>query len=78
MVSNGLIVPTAIPGWHFGDTVQGKWTKTNDTLILTTGEEKLVYKWNFKILLATDKDLKLQQVYENYKGKVNELWFVQQ
>ena len=76
MRSNGLIVPTAVPGWHFGDTVQGEWTRNKDTLLLSIGDDKHSYKWKFKILQVTNKDLKLQEVFDVFEGSGNVLWFV--
>ena len=78
MRSNGLIVPTAVPGWHFGDTLQGRWTKVKDTLVLSVGDDKQGYKWKFKVLQVTSKDLKLQEMFEGFEGRGNELRFVRQ
>lgn len=78
MKSNGLIVPTAVPGWHFGDTLQGRWTKEKDTLVLSIGDDKQGYKWKFKVLQVTSKDLKLQEVFDGFEGRGNELRFVRQ
>jgi hypothetical protein len=78
MISNGLIVPNAVPGGHFGDTLKGKWTKNKDTLVLTIGADQLEYKWKFKILQVTNKDLKLQEVFDGFEGRGNELRFVRQ
>ena len=78
MVSNGLIVPNAVPGWHFGDTLQGQWRKNKDTLVLTIGDDRQGYKWKFKILSFSNKDLKLQEVFEGFEGRGNELRFVRQ
>jgi hypothetical protein len=74
----GLIIPSAIPGWHFGDSSQGRWTKTNDTLLLFIGDDSQGYTSKFKILKVTGKDLKLQEIFENFEGKGNELFFVRQ
>ena len=78
IVSNGLIVPTAVPGWHSGDTISGKWTKNNDTLVLFIGDDKHSHSWKFKILQATSKDLELGEIFENLDGKGRELWFIRQ
>jgi hypothetical protein len=78
MRSNGLIVPTAVPGWHFGDTLQGRWTKVKDTLVLSIGDDKQGYKWKFKVLQVTSRDLKLQEVFDGFEGRGNELRFVRQ
>jgi hypothetical protein len=78
MNSNGLIVPTAVPGWHFGDTLSGRWTKVKDTLVLSIGDGKQGYKWRFKVLQVTSKDLKLQEVFDGFEGRGNELRFVRQ
>ena len=78
MRSNGLIVPNAVPGWHFGDTLQGRWTKVKDTLVLSIGDDKQGYKWKFKVLQVTSKDLKLQELFDGFEGRGNELRFVRQ
>ena len=78
MQSNGLIVPTAVPGWHFGDTLQGTWTKVKDTLILSIGDDKQGYKWKFKVLQVTTKNLKLQELFDGFEGRGNELRCVRQ
>ena len=78
MRSNGLIVPNAVPGWHFGDTLQGRWTKVKDTLVLSIGDDKQGYKWKFKVLQVTSKDLKLQEVFDGFEGRGNELRFFRQ
>jgi hypothetical protein len=78
MNSYGLIVPTALPGWHFGDSLKGSWTKSGDTLILSTGAETQRYQWKFKILQLTNKELKLREVFDGFDGKGNELRFVRQ
>lgn len=31
----GLIIPTVMPGWTFGDSIMGKWATNRDTLLLT-------------------------------------------
>jgi hypothetical protein len=78
MNSFGLIVPTSIPGWHFGDSLEGSWAKSGDTLILSTGDESQSYKWKFKILQLTNKELKLQEFFDGFDGRGNELRFVRQ
>jgi hypothetical protein len=78
IVSNGLIVPTAVPGWHFGDTLQGKWIKKNDTLVLSIGDSDHGHRWKFKMLQATGDILRLRELFEPLEGKENELWFVRQ
>ena len=76
MKSNGWIVPTAVPGWHFGDSIQGSWATIQDTLIFSIGDNSQDYKWKFKILQVTDKDLRLQEVFDGFEGRGNELRFV--
>jgi len=78
MRSNGWIVPTAVPGWYFGDTAEGRWTRNKDTLVLTIGDNRQGYTLKFKILQATHKDLKLQEVFDGFERKGNELKFVRQ
>jgi hypothetical protein len=78
MRSNGLIVPNAVPGWHFGDTLQGRWTKVKDKLVLSVGDDKHSYKWIFKVLQLTSKDLTLQELFDGFEGRGNELRFVRQ
>jgi len=78
MKSNGLIVPTAAPGWHFGDTLQGKWIKNKDTLVLSIGDNKQDYTWKFKILQVTNKDLRIQEIFDGFEGRGNELGFIRQ
>ena len=76
MNSYGLIVPTSIPGWHFGDSLEGMWTKSGDTLIMSTGDETQSYKWKFKILKATNKELNVREVFDGFEGNGNELRFI--
>jgi hypothetical protein len=78
MRSNGLIVPNAVPGWHFGDTLEGRWTKVKDTLVLSVGDDKLGYKWKFKVLQLTNKNLTLQELFDGFEGRGNELRFIRE
>jgi hypothetical protein len=84
MVSNGLIVPTSLPGRHFGNSLTGMWTKSKDLLTLSTGNQNQGYRSKFKILQLTGKSLKLQQISQGFKGNEmlegskNEIEFVRQ
>jgi hypothetical protein len=85
MVSNGLIVPASIPGWHFGDTLEGEWAKTNDVLTFSVGENEQGYTWKFKILHVTSKRLRLQEISQGAIGtnnmlnsSINEIEFVRE
>jgi hypothetical protein len=78
MRSHGLIIPKAIPGWNFGDSLQGKWAKQNDTLILSVGDHEDVYTWKFRILETNRKEMRLKEIFENSEDHGNELWFVKQ
>lgn len=78
VTGNGLIIPIAIPGWHFGDSSQGKWTRTKDTLALFIGDDRQGHTSKFRILQVTDKNLKLEEIFENFEGKGNGLFFVRQ
>ncbi len=85
MVSNGLLVLTSVPGWHFGDSLTGTWTKSNDLLTLSIGDNNQGYQWKFKILQLTSKNLKLQQISQGAKdtndmldGPENEIEFKRQ
>ncbi len=69
MKSFGLIVPTAEPSWHFGDTLAGKWLQNEkDFLTLQTGDEKLSYRFLYKIITLTKDKLILGQTI----GKADE------
>ena len=85
MVSNGLIVMNAVPGWHVGDSLEGTWTRSGDILTFSVGDGNQGYEWNFKILQLSDKGLKLQQISQGAKstkdrfdGPKSEIEFVRQ
>ena len=78
MRSNWLIVPTAVPGWHFGDTLLGRWTRTKDTLRLSVGDDRHRYTWKFKILQLSGTDLTLQELFDGFERRGNELRFTRQ
>jgi len=78
MKSNGLIVPTVTAGWHFGDSLQGKWATNKDTLVLSIGDDIQSYTWKYKIIELSKKDLKLQELFDGFEGRGNELRFVRE
>lgn len=61
MVSNGIIVPRALPGWHFGDSLVGTWQRNGDTLRFGIGDFT-DFDFRYVILEAGKGKLKLQQV----------------
>lgn len=77
MRSNGLIV-CSVPGWHFGDSLEGSWMRKDDTLVLVTGEGEQGYTWKFVIRQLTNKALELQGVFDGFEGRGNAFWFVRQ
>ena len=78
MKSNGLIVPTVTAGWHFGDSLQGNWATHKDTLVLSIGNDTQSYTWKYKIIQLTKKDLKLQELFDGFEGRGNELRFARE
>ena len=62
MASNGYIVPTVEPGWHFSDSLDGKWQKKTDTLIFDLGEGSYTYSVQFKILELNKNTVKVREL----------------
>jgi hypothetical protein len=60
--SYGLIVPTAVPGWSFGDRLLGEWDLKKDTLSLTVGDEEINYTFRYLVLEKSSKTLKLREL----------------
>lgn len=67
MNSNGLIIPTAVPGWHFGDKVEGKWTQHVKRLKFIIGDNKVNYPFFYKIIKQTNDSLILGMTNEDYE-----------
>ncbi len=62
MKSFGIIIPIAQPGWHFGDTLAGKWWQIEkEFLIMQIGDEKLSNQFLYKIISLTKDKLILGQ-----------------
>jgi len=76
IISNGLVVPVTEPGWHFGEKLQGTWSRVKDTLVLSIGDGSMGYQWKYRIIQLTDNHLDLQEVFDGFSGKGNELRFV--
>jgi hypothetical protein len=62
MASNGAIFPTVEPGWHFGDSLDGRWKQVADTLTFDLGEDAYTYSVKFKILELNRSTLKLREL----------------
>ncbi|MES2775882.1 MAG: hypothetical protein V4722_17030 [Bacteroidota bacterium] len=61
MISNGLIIPKAIPGWHLGDTLIGYWDQINDTeLVLKMGDSANNFPINFQAISIDKKTMTLK------------------
>ena len=65
--SYGLIIPTAFPGWHFGDKVAGKWTQEKSRLKLMIGDSQVNYPFFYKIIKQTNDGLVLGFTNEDYE-----------
>ena len=77
MISNGLIIPTVEPGWHFGDKLIGKWSKTK-TLKLMIGTRKINRIFVYKIKELNNNKLVLAQTFGNDEEIFNEIIFVKE
>ena len=75
MISNDIIISEAYPGRHIGNTINGKWKKEDDQLILTAGSANKELKYNFTIVKLTARQLVMKQVVEGLVGREHELWF---
>ena len=64
--SYGLIIPTAVPGWHFGDKVAGKWTQEKHKVKLAIGNSQVNYPFFYKIIEQTNDRLILGMTNEDY------------
>lgn len=62
MISNSIILPSAIPGWHFGDTLMGKWTQKNDSLTLTVGDNETHFDFQYTIAQPNQNLIILKEV----------------
>lgn len=65
--SYGLIIPTAVPGWHFGDKVRGKWAQNQNELKFTIGDNKINYPFFYKIIKHSSDSLILGMTTESYE-----------
>ena len=61
MVSNGFIIPTAMPGWHFGDSLFGNWSKHDSTLTLNFGDEDNNFSLKYHVLKLGNDSLVLRE-----------------
>ena len=61
MFNNGFIIPNVIPGWHFGDTLGGTWSKQKESLILHIGNDKRFASLQFRILKFDKESLTLRE-----------------
>jgi hypothetical protein len=52
----------ATPGWHFGNKLSGSLALKKDDLTLTTGNDKMIYKFNYKIIEQTNTKLVLNEI----------------
>ena len=79
MESFGLIIPTALPGWHFGDTLIGKWKiNKSNYLVLTLGDNEDSYTSFYKIIKFTKDRLTIGQTNENNGEPFLKIEFVRQ
>jgi hypothetical protein len=77
-VSNGLIVPPAIPGYNFGKNVSGKWSYSNSALTLTVGELENSVTFFYKIKNLSNDTLILNETDSDYKEITSEKIFRKQ
>jgi hypothetical protein len=64
--SYGLLIPTAVSGWRFGDKIGGKWIQEKSTVKFLIGDDKLNYPFFYKIIKETDDSLTLCYTGEDY------------
>ena len=77
MKSFGIIIPTTEPGWHFGDTLAGKWTHYgNNTLKLEIGDIGINHPFFFKINKLTYDSLNISMTDESYMNPYINIQFV--
>jgi hypothetical protein len=69
MVSNGFIFPVAIPGWHFGDTLTGSWSKKNADLTLSIGDETHGFSVRYQIMKLDKDSLILREILFGTNGE---------
>jgi hypothetical protein len=74
MVSNGIILPRAVPGWHFGDSLVGTWQRKGDTLRFEIGDFT-DFDFRYIILDAGNKKLKLRQAFGDASESIFEMEF---
>ena len=63
MISNGVILPQAIPGWHFADTLAGRWLQKNDTLVLRFDNNNSDLTIQYRIVELDKHVLVLRQLF---------------
>ena len=79
MQSFGLIVPRTEPGWHFGDTLSGKWSHNNNmTLKLQLGDITISHPFFFKITKLTYDSLAISMTDESYGDPFVDIEFARQ
>ena len=74
MQSFGLIVPSTEPGWHYSDTLSGKWSYNNNaTFKLQIGD--IDRPFFFRINKLTYDSLFVSLTNENYTDPIVDIEF---
>jgi len=74
--SYGLIIPTAVPGWHFGDIIGGTWTQSKNKLKMVIRDDKVNYPFYYEIITLTRDSLVLGMTNEHYEKTYMTLAFI--
>ena len=61
MINNSVIIPNVIPGWHFGDTLAGKWSNNSGGFFLTMENNGATVPFRYRILKLERDSLLLEE-----------------